>query len=106
MVGYKLYLDDERIPKTKGWTIVRSVEEFIQVIQDKGVPEHISFDHDLGELEAGVLAPNGLDAAKWLIENEIVPKSFNVHSANPIGAKNIESLLNNWIHFKQGIKLL
>jgi hypothetical protein len=93
----KLYLDDIRNPQSPGWSIVRSYEEFCSFITEFGVPELISFDHDLGD---GV--PTGMDCAKWLVENEYPVKQINVHSANPVGRANIEGLLNNWKDFCRG----
>ena len=50
----------------------------------------------------------GFTAAKWLVDycidnNKEVPK-FNVHSANPVGANNIRSFLNNFILYYPKIK--
>ena len=101
MVMWKLYLDDERFPKydRDSYTICRSVNEAKTIINDKGIPVFISFDHDLGE---GV--ETGHDLAKWLVEqimdgNLSIPKGFhfNVHSANPVGAKNIKLLLERFL---------
>jgi hypothetical protein len=97
----KLYLDDIRTPKTKGWIIVRSYNEFCRWITNNGVPEAISFDHDLSEdsvLDGKVYT--GYDCAKWLCEycmvNGIPLPEYNVHSANPVGASNIKQLLDNF----------
>lgn len=101
--GVKLYVDDERYPKTDNWIIVRSFTEAKEFIVTKGCPSYISFDHDLG------LDGTGLDLAKWLVEedldNNIIPDDFdfNVHSANPVGAENIRSLINSYLTFK-GLK--
>jgi hypothetical protein len=42
----------------------------------------------------------GLDCAKFLVEycldNQIHKINFQVHSQNPVGKENIESLLNNF----------
>jgi hypothetical protein len=92
----KLYLDDIRTPKTKGWDIVRSYDEFVKWIEENGLPDKVSFDHDLGE--AGT--KTGYDAAKWLVHYcysnglPFLPE-YNVHSANPVGKANIESYLSN-----------
>jgi hypothetical protein len=92
----KLYLDDIRIPKTKGWDIVRSYDEFVKWIEKNGLPDEVSFDHDLGEEGT----KTGYDAAKWLVQycySNTLPflPEFNVHSANPVGKANIESYLSN-----------
>lgn len=97
---YKLFLDDLRNPKSNDWVVVRSYDEFVECIKINGCPSHISFDHDLGE------GKTGYDAAKFLVELDLDTKcipnnfNFNVHSANPIGAKNIEMLLDNYIRCK------
>jgi len=46
---HKLYLDDIRKPKTEGWTIIRNYSEFVHHITIFGIPDEISFDHDLGD---------------------------------------------------------
>jgi len=111
----KLYLDDIRTPQTEGWDIVRSYTAFVDWIRLYGLPDEISFDHDLGEdvakakVEAGVSkrkareqkkeAKSGYDAAKWLgefcIESGLPLPEWNVHSANPVGKANIEAYLSN-----------
>lgn len=91
----KLYLDDLRNPKSEGWDIVRSYDEFINFIDINGIPDIISFDHDLGED-----SKTGYDAAKWICEycftNGIPIPEWNVHSANPVGRQNITQLLENF----------
>lgn len=67
----------------------RNFEEFKHVINALGVPQKISFDHDLG------MGKDGHDAAKWLVKNRILPKEFAVHSANISGAKQIRGLMEN-----------
>ncbi|MEA2017393.1 MAG: cyclic-phosphate processing receiver domain-containing protein [Campylobacterota bacterium] len=103
----KLYLDDIRSPKSDGYTIVRSFEDAVKFIEDNNIPEYISFDHDLGIDKNGGLLPTGYDFAKWLIEMDLdniyqFPNNFeyNVHSANPIGKHNIETILDNYLNFK------
>ncbi len=91
----KLYLDDIRNPKSDGWTVVRNYEEFVQYIDQNGLPDEISFDHDLGED-----VKTGYDCAKWLCEycwmNGIPIPPYNVHSANPVGRDNIIGTLKSY----------
>lgn len=100
-IGYRLFLDDIRDAPGGDWVIARNAEEAKSIVQQKGFPSFISFDHDLG------LEESGYDFAKWLVDydmdNNVVPEdfSFNVHSANPVGATNIKSLLDNYISFKK-----
>ena len=109
-----LYLDDIRIPRisvpdTK-WVIVRSYDEFVTWIKEHGIPQLISFDHDLADEHYDNTIYNndykektGYECAKWLvdycIDNDLKLQKFTVHSANPSGAANILGLLNNFKKF-------
>lgn len=97
--NYKLYLDDERNPKTPGpWVVVRSYENFIATIEKLGVPAEMSLDHDLGEGEG----KDGIDCVKWLINKkgiDLRKVKINVHSANTVGRENIEGLIKSWNKF-------
>lgn len=113
-----LFLDDLRHPidayhYTKqdiflrdDWEIVRNYHQFVSSILVEGLPEFISFDHDLADedyLESDsheIPEKTGYGCAKWLINycmdhNAELPKFFS-HSMNPVGKENIESLLNNY----------
>ena len=104
-MNFNIYLDDLRpLPNIYKedknlWVVVRSYKDFVKTIEKEGIPNFISFDHDLGIEEDGT-EKTGYDCAKWLVEKNIVLKGFAVHSANPVGAKNIETLLNNFKRFK------
>jgi hypothetical protein len=131
----KLFLDDIRIPTdasrlvpTKSfslyweddWVVVRNYDEFVEYIKYNGVPEFVSFDHDLADEHhndlfsdknwfmddskielayQGYKEKTGLECAKFLVEyceNENVKlPDYLVHSANPVGKKNIEGYLEN-----------
>ena len=43
----KLFLDDIRKPPDVDWFIVRNYNQFIDWIDKNGLPDIISFDHDL-----------------------------------------------------------
>jgi hypothetical protein len=91
----KIDLDDIRNPKSEGWEIIRNFDDFVNLINEFGIPDEISFDHDLGENEK-----TGYDCAKWLCEycwtNGIPIPTWNVHSANPVGRDNIVQLIQNY----------
>lgn len=113
-----LFLDDIRYPIEayhytgqdiffrKDWHIVRSYEQFVDRILEKGLPEMISFDHDLAEIH--YLKPysdeytekTGYDCAKLLVEycmdHYLDLPQYYCHSMNPVGKENIESLLKNF----------
>lgn len=96
-MSYNIFLDDERFPSDsdhKDYQIVRNYKDFCELINNLGLPDFISFDHDLGEMKSGY------DCAVYLVtycfEKKTSPTfQFFVHSQNPIGKLNIESLLNN-----------
>lgn len=57
---YNLFLDDERnpsdvnwvmLPHKVNWEIVRTYNEFKNMILKKGVPAFVTFDHDLSDYQ-------------------------------------------------------
>lgn len=107
---WALFIDDERFPKSTdyNWVIARSMEEAVKLIEQHGCPTMISFDHDLGCDSQEVPLPTGYDFAHWLVNSDLDGKitlpegfKFNVHSANPQGAANIQALLDRYLRFKQ-----
>jgi hypothetical protein len=120
----KLFLDDIRVPydvfkttinpifeNNEDWAIVRDYHQFVNYITKFGLPDFISFDHDLSyehyleenqsDIEYGsLIEKTGYDASKWLVnyceENDLRLPEFYVHSANPVGKKNIECYLENF----------
>ena len=105
-MSYYLYLDDKRTPKTdKDWIIVRDYESFCATLDEMGCPAYVSFDHDLACYAQDGMEYTGKHCAHALIDRamdrgwDLRKVEFNVHSANPVGAKSIESLLRNYISF-------
>jgi hypothetical protein len=121
-----LYLDDVRtptdtLPGYHPWDVVRNYDEFVAYIEKNGVPDMISFDHDLADEhmqdyyqqvgEKGYQDPSydtfkemtGLNCADWLItycqQNKVDLKKCCVHSHNPVGAVNIQNLINGYKKF-------
>ena len=92
-----LYQDDLR-STPENFERVYDYDEFVNFINKNGVPEFISFDHDLGE------GKTGFDCAKFLVEfcldNGVSDINFQVHSQNPVGKENIEKLLDNFNRLK------
>lgn len=119
---YNLFLDDFRFPNDASnymfdpiyssveWIIVRNYYAFITIIQNKGIPDNISFDHDLADChyknqifdyDDETKEKTGYHCAKWLInyciDNSLdLPKKINIHSMNPYGTKNIKSLFETF----------
>jgi hypothetical protein len=96
---------------------VKNYNEFVEEITKNGLPHQISFDHDLAdehyapesryndyEAWAGgqdFKEKTGMDCAHWLIDycldNKETLPMCTVHSQNPSGAININSLLTSFI---------
>jgi len=123
-----LWLDDVRnpftLPFSKTIEALReddltgkrmSYDEFTDHIDEHGLPDLISFDHDLADEHYhsdmykgdkynkhydSFKEKTGYSCAKWLVDYCIDNKKplplWSVHSQNPIGKKNIESLLSNF----------
>ena len=97
---YKLFIDDERWPADDGteWVIARSSEDAIAAVESLGVPDFISFDHDLGGEDTSI------KFIWWMIDAHLDERiasfttQYYVHSQNPIGAANIRSLMDSFIH--------
>lgn len=126
MSYYNLFLDDSRTP-TKvtwielppvAWVIVRNYNEFVKTIEQQGLPNIISFDHDLAnehykeffrasDEETGdkriryetLTEKTGYDCAKWLanfcVDKKLPVPLYYLHSLNGIGCANIFSILES-----------
>ena len=101
--NYYLFIDDERLPVEKdniNWKVVRSYQEWVNILNEEWFPKHIQFDHDLWEW------PTWYDFAKYIVELDmkynIIDEtfSFDVHSQNPVWRNNIIGYLNNYLKFK------
>lgn len=103
---YNLFLDDMRNPNkflddVRTWEIAKSYTEFVKIIQARGMPGFISFDHDLPyQNPEHPVEKSGYDCARWLIEycmktSQPLPE-FQVHSMNPNGKINIQCLLDSY----------
>lgn len=101
---WKLFLDDERELSYIGaegpeWCVARSVDEAMALIEEKGVPSHIAFDHDLALNSYGhtETAMDFLRLLEWEYANS-TPELFtwSVHSSNPLAKHQIDSFINSW----------
>jgi hypothetical protein len=121
-----LWLDDLRNPflneenKIPGnvhdWIInwVLNYDQFVKWIEMYGLPDAISFDHDLApehytpekywhnyeisknyQDSQNYTEKTGADCAKWLVDNSDRPlPQIYIHSANPVGADYIKNELS------------
>lgn len=132
-----LFLDDVRMPQdcasymfghrelysqpVSNWTIVRNYNEFVKYIEKNGVPDLISFDHDLSDehyspemygenyndLYKDFKEKTGYECAKWLVSycsvNGVPPPDYIVHSMNPVGRDNIIKYLDSYKKFESKV---
>ena len=106
----KLFLDDERTPEQvigwmtnrepdlvhlyseKDWSVVTSFYAFCDWVRANGVPDVVSFDHDLG----GIKELTGFECAKWLklycrTTGVEYPKIL-IHTMNPVSGTRIRGV--------------
>ncbi|MBX9886559.1 MAG: hypothetical protein K2Y30_01330 [Flavobacteriaceae bacterium] len=107
----------------KEWELVRSYIEFVKWISKNGMPDFISFDHDLADIHDITyhlstddekskewqdpqlhIEKTGYDCAKWLVDycldnNYDCPK-FYCHSMNPVGRDKINGLLEQFSNYR------
>jgi hypothetical protein len=91
-MGIRVWLDDVR-PMPKGFDKwCKDAIHTVNVIALSDV-DHISFDHDLGE------DFTGYDVAKWIEQRTFEGWKFHmtwdIHSSNPVGRKNIEAAMKS-----------
>lgn len=96
----KMWLDDVR-PMPDGFDIhVRTEKEAVDLLKT-GTVHYMSFDHDLGDERRGT----GYGVAKYIESaaflGEIPKLGWRIHSANPVGAKNITQAMQNADKFWQ-----
>ena len=101
-----LFLDDNRNPENDKFKSflpdtdyqkidwVTNYTQFALYIQVHGLPDIISFDHDLGVEKSGKDAANFL--VEYCLDNDLPLPEFYAHTANPVGEKNIMGLLINF----------
>lgn len=126
-MSYNLFLDDERKPVDVKWVnlplvhweIARNYDQFRDIINARGLPLRISFDHDLADehyqeyFEAShplnlshrfryekMKEKTGYECAKLLVEycmNHKLPvPEYFVHTMNPIGRDNIINYIEGY----------
>lgn len=115
-----LYLDDIRVPIDPTFDLVCTYQQFTEYIEKCGIPELISFDHDLhdehikhyfnadGRLDAEDYErfehKTGMDCCKFLVDycerNRVMFDRIYIHTHNPIGRINMKSYLLNYARSK------
>lgn len=93
-MSYKLFIDDERSPPDETWVVTRSSYDALDYIETNGMPNFISFDHDLGGEDTTMVFLKKLVEYVW--NGTDSPPDYKVHSANPVGSQNIISFMESW----------
>lgn len=102
------------------WIIVRNYDDFVKTIEEKGLPNVVSFDHDLHEehikhyysvtektgiIEYGNLKiKTGKHCAEYFVQKcqKLKPKNLPevfIHSANKWGVEEIKNILKQIYNF-------
>lgn len=98
-----MFIDDLRAPPDATWIVARSSREALDYMSAHGCPAEMSFDHDLGDDDTA------MTIVKYMVEHDLdmggtfIPESFlfSVHSANPVGARNIKERLQGYLVFRR-----
>lgn len=92
-----IFLDDAR-PCPDGYTATRDYNDFVRlVLANKENIDTISLDYDLDSVRTG------LNAAEFLVRNEICPKKIIIHSNSDYGAKRMYHYL---VEHTSGIEIV
>jgi len=90
-LGLQKHLEEHPI------VIAKNASQFIRTILKKGVPEMISFDHDLGDFyfdNGEKRERSGTTCAEWICnyckQNKKPLPKYSVHSDNNVGRENIK----------------
>ena len=91
-----------RLEEIETITWAKSYDDFVRYITADGLPDLICFDHDLGDINDKE-EKTGYDCAKYLV-NYCMDRGLDVplwafQSSNPVGRKNMFSLLNNYHNY-------
>ena len=90
----KIWLDDIRTPPDDTWVWCKSVSAaYIQLISEG--EKIISFDHDLGTEWSGYDLAQLLERDAGINGRSFNLTSWTIHSANPVGRKNIQAAMNS-----------
>ncbi len=102
---WAIWLDDERpVPKNSGFKYVAASnpKEFINLVEDHGIPSFISFDWYLG-----FGWDTGEEVIKWLIDSDqkgihLFPDDFlfDVHSSDHTKNRAMNALLSEYLESK------
>ena len=92
-----VFLDDLRDPPPgEEWIVCRTAQEAMDLVR-AGRVTFISFDHDLGTELTGYDVANLIEQS--VMTGAMTMPRWRIHSANPVGRKNIEAAMSNAARF-------
>lgn len=97
----------EKVLNTEEIVIVKNYDEFVNIIEMRGLPKFISFDHDLADIVTNdngeKIEKSGKTCADWLgvycMENKLKIPAYYVHSDNIVGKENIKKTLEFYARY-------
>lgn len=93
----KIFLDDTKLCP-KGWRWIKTIDDFEEAVRENANDlEVISLDYELGATDQG---KTGVDACRYLIENEFRCPKIIIHSTHP-NARKMRELLES--HMKNAV---
>jgi hypothetical protein len=98
----KLFVDDERNPPDETWDVARNYSEALDKLTNNKY-DVLSLDHDIASFDPDGREKTGYDITLWLVDKHHsnryfhVPSKIKVHSANPVGKKNMESVIRRYL---------
>lgn len=96
----KIWLDDIRDAPDETWTVARTARDALLMVNENvGNVEVLSLDHDLGD-ENELTGYDVLSILEKLVGtgellSVIIPNEFRIHSANPVGRKNMQAAIDS-----------
>lgn len=95
----KLWVDDVR-PAPAGFTHIASNFHSAIYLLEMYEFDVVSLDHDIGSFY-GYKEMTGYDILLWLVDRKQkglhVPADIRVHSANPVGVRNMEETIKRYL---------
>ena len=92
----RLWIDDVRPPPDEYWHWAKTSKEALDVLGCD--VQEISFDHDLGGDDTTM--PVACEIERRAFAGRPIPPVWHIHSANPVGRRNLEAALRKAEFFR------
>jgi len=91
---YQQYVDAGLLDVS--WRWAKSAQQAMDFVEEFGHPKIMALDHDLGP------GPNTMAFIRWMSDGGWHQPKWYVHSANPVGAENINAFMRSWEKYMKG----